>query len=87
MEKLIDFAHVIDALTSKRIVYCLTPDPTYCFLKENKVVTLNKQSQVVLTMDDFTTLYHQEIFYAHESEQEDDIDLNKDFDYYNLRYK
>ncbi len=87
MEKLVDFTQVVDALTSSKIVYCLNPDPTYCYLKENKVITLSKQSQVVLSMDDFLTLYHKEVFYVHQRKHEDDIDLNKDIEYYELRCK
>lgn len=78
---------VIDAMRSQQIVYFTDPEPTYCGLKDEIVVIVNKQSRMSLSVATFSELYQDAVFYLHQTSSTDEIDLLKDMDYYSLRYR
>ncbi len=87
MEPIQTFEDVCNHLENNQIVMFLSPLPTYCVARNDTITLISKISRFSISTIDFYDLYHQEVFYLHTINEEDDIDIEKDNEYYGLRYQ
>jgi len=87
MEPIQTFDEVLSYLDNNQIVLFFSPLPTYCVFKNETIELISKVSRFSISIIDFKELYHQEVFYLHTINNEDDIDNEKDNEYYGLRYQ
>lgn len=87
MEPIQTFDDVLTHLENKQIVMFFSPLPTFCIAKNDTIELISKVSRFSISTSDFYDLYHQEVFYLHTINEEDDIDGEKDNEYYGLRYQ
>lgn len=87
MESIQTFNDVLTHLENNQIVMFLSPLPTYCVAKNDTIELISNVSRFSISLIDFIDLYHQETFYLHTINEEDDIDSEKDNEYYGLRYQ
>lgn len=87
MKQFESFEEAYEALKNNQIVMFYSPFPTFCYANNNKITLISKSSHFIVSAEVFTQLYCEEIFYLYENEQVNDIDNDKDDEYYGLRYQ
>lgn len=87
MEPIQTFEEVLMQLENKQIIMFFSPLPTYCIKRESRIELISKKSRMLVSSIDFIELYSNEVFFIHEVKEENDIDTEKDNEYYGLRYK
>lgn len=87
MEKIQNFESVISALKSYQIVRIESPKQTIFAYIENRIYVKTDHAQFSLSIDEFSDLYINSIFYLHEKSNNTEIEVSKDDEYYAWKHK
>jgi len=87
MEKIKDFETVINLLKNSQIVRVEFPIQTIFAYIDNRVYVKTDHAQFSLTLNEFSDLYINSIFYVHEKSNNAEIEISKDDEYYAWKHK
>ena len=87
MEKIQNFESVISALKNYEIVRIESPKQTIFAYIENRIYAKTDHAKFSLTIEEFSDLYINSIFYLHEKPNNTEIEISKDDEYYAWKHK
>lgn len=87
MEKIQNFETVINSLKNYQIIRIESPVKTIFAYIEDRVHAKTDNAQFSLTIDEFTELYLNSVFYYHEKSKPIEIEVSKDEEYYAWKHK
>ena len=87
MEKIQNFETVIYTLKNYQIIRIESPVKTIFAYSEDRVHAKTDYAQFSLSLEEFTDLYMNSIFYFHEKSNNTDIEVSKDDEYYAWKHK
>lgn len=87
MEKIQNFETVIYSLKNYQIIRIESPVKTIFTYSEDRVHAKTDYAQFSLSIEEFTDLYMNSIFYYHEKSINMDIEVSKDDEYYAWKHK
>ncbi len=87
MEKIQNFETVIHSLKNYQIIRIDSPVKTIFAYIENRVYAKTDHAQFSLSLEEFTDLYMNSIFYYHEKSNNTEIEVSKDEEYYAWKHK
>lgn len=87
MEKIQNFETVIYTLKNYQIIRIESPVKTIFVYSEDRVHAKTDYAQFSLSLEEFTDLYMNSIFYFHEKSNNVEIEISKDEEYYAWKHK
>jgi len=87
MEKIQNFETVIYSLKNYQIIRIESPVKTIFVYSEDRVYAKTDYAQFSLSLEEFTDLYMNSIFYFHEKSNNVEIEISKDEEYYAWKHK
>jgi len=87
MEKIQNFETVIYTLKNYQIIRIESPVKTIFVYSEDRVNAKTDYAQFSLSLEEFTDLYMNSIFYFHEKSNNVEIEISKDEEYYAWKHK
>ena len=87
MEKIYDFETVLKVLKNDQAVKIESPVKSVFFMRNNRINVKAENAQFNLSVDEFTELYLNSVFYHHEPKKVSEIEISKDDEYYAWKHK
>lgn len=87
MSEITDISTVVELLKQNEVLFSLVPHKRYYRLLNDKVWIRDESLSIKLSLTDFIVQFKDQSFYIHTPQIDENIDLEKDIEYYAWREK
>ena len=87
MSEITDISTVVELLKQNEVLFSLVPHKRYYRLLNDKVWIRDESLSIKLSLTDFIVQFKDQSFYIHTPQMDENIDLEKDIEYYAWREK
>lgn len=87
MSEITDISTVVELLKQNEVLFSLVPHKRYYRLLNDKVWIRDESLSIKLSLTDFIVQFKDQSFYIHTPQTDENIDLEKDIEYYAWREK